>query len=107
MVVVPKEEDLKIESAGCVCEVDGCAKLFKGSAQLHMHFIKHHQGRKLGVKSGSSVFYCPVENCDRGVSSGKPFPRLGQLKQVLCAGYETSEYYRVWKFMACVSHTVQ
>lgn len=27
-------------------------------------------------------FYCPVKDCPRGVDGGKPFPRLGQLKQV-------------------------
>ena len=27
-------------------------------------------------------FYCPVKNCPRGVDGGRPFPRLGQLKQV-------------------------
>ena len=27
-------------------------------------------------------FYCPVKDCLRGVDGGRPFPRLGQLKQV-------------------------
>ncbi len=76
------EESLKIESDGCVCEFEGCGRVFQGSSQLHMHQVKHHQGKKLSVRSGNSQFYCPVDNCERSRDNAKPFPRLGQLKQV-------------------------
>ncbi len=87
VVVVPAEEDLKIESNGCVCTLQGCGKLFQTSSQLQMHLVKHHEGKQLGLRIGTTVYFCPVENCDRSVRGGKSFPRLGQLKQVgVCHG---------------------
>ena len=88
VVVIPTEEDLKIESNGCVCTFEGCSRLFQGSSQLQMHLTKHHHGKQLDIRIGSSVYYCPVVNCDRNASKGQPFPRLGQLKQVhMCSKY--------------------
>ena len=83
-VVVPAEEELKIESTGSVCTVQGCEKLFQTSSHLQMHLAKHHEGRQLSARVGSIAYYCPVENCERSLPGKKPFPRLGQLKQV-CA----------------------
>lgn len=82
VVVVPAEEELKIERNGCVCAVEGCGRLFQTSSQLQMHLTKHHEGRQLSARSGASHYYCPIENCERSLSNGRPFPRLGQLKQV-------------------------
>lgn len=82
-VIVPPVEELEIEQGGLVCEVDGCRGRFSGSSQLHMHMEKHHKKKPLCIKTGKSVYCCPVSGCDRSKGgTGKPFPRLGQLKQV-------------------------
>lgn len=80
--VVPDEGSLEIESYGCVCAVEGCGREFQSSSQLRMHQLKHHQGKELSPRSGNTKYFCPVEGCERSKESGKPFPRLGQLKQV-------------------------
>ena len=81
-VIIPAEEKLKIESDGCVCAVEGCGKSFQTSSQLYMHLTKHHQGKNLRPREGKAFFFCPVRGCPRSIINGKPFPRLGQLKQV-------------------------
>jgi hypothetical protein len=81
-VIVPTVEELKIEENGCMCTVQDCGGVFQTSAQLRMHVTKHHEGKKLSVRNGATHYYCPVENCERSLSKQKPFPRLGQLKQV-------------------------
>ena len=87
-IVVPREEDLEIDSDGSVCTVEGCGRVFKTSSQLHMHITKHHRGKPLAHKVESRVYCCPVETCGRSKNEGgKPFPRLGQLKQVGTVGY--------------------
>lgn len=82
LVIVPTEEELKIESNGWVCPVGGCKGTFQTSSQLQMHLTKRHEGRELSVRSGTSHYYCPVQNCERSLPNKRPFPRLGQLKQV-------------------------
>ena len=82
VVVVPDEESLKIESDGCVCTVEGCGKVFQASSQLHMHEVKHHRGGQLSARSGNTRYFCPMDNCERSREKARPFPRLGQLKQV-------------------------
>ena len=81
-VFVPAEEELKIENNGWICQVEGCGGLFQTSSQLKMHLTKHHEGRELSVRCGTSHYYCPVVSCERSLPNQKPFPRLGQLKQV-------------------------
>lgn len=74
--------ELAIEDK-CVCPVKSCGSEFSSSSQLTMHILRHHKGCKLPVRSGEgSEHYCPVDNCSRAQGNGKPFPRLGQLKQV-------------------------
>lgn len=79
---VPPLPDLNIEE-GCVCPVKTCCKIFQSSSQLRMHFLRHHDGCKLPVKTGGGeALFCPVDGCSRGPECRQPFPRLGQLKQV-------------------------
>ena len=81
--MVPPEKDLAIESGDNACCVEGCERVFKTSSQLHMHLTKHHRGEPLAHKIRNTVYYCPVEGCERSKNGrGRPFPRLGQLKQV-------------------------
>lgn len=82
--VCPPAEELEVEGA-VVCPVEGCGSEFPSSSHLHMHVARHHEGRKLrGKGGGRQAFYCPVGKCERSEGGGKPFPRLGQLKQVHC-----------------------
>lgn len=82
-VIVPSVDELNIETGGFVCDFEGCGEVFKGSSQLHMHQAKHHRKKPLLMRSGSTLYCCPVSGCDRSKGGkGKPFPRLGQLKQV-------------------------
>ena len=86
-VICPSEDELEIEE-GCECPVEGCCKHFKGSSQMQMHLVRHHKGLNLkDIPStvSNSVYCCPVHGCSRGKDKGRPFPRLGQLKQV-CVG---------------------
>ena len=51
-----------------------------------MHVVRHHEGGELArgtdTPGSGRNFYCPVEECERSKGKDKPFPRLGQLKQV-------------------------
>lgn len=82
-VIVPQESELGIESE-ITCSVEGCDKSFKSSSCYKMHMTRHHKG--VGLESiprdKDTVYYCPVTKCSRSSNGGKPFPRLGQLKQV-------------------------
>lgn len=76
------------------CPVEGCSKILFNTASLRMHVVKTHniieseEEKALFTRSSEKKkctkkhFYCPVLDCSRGKSSKKPFPRLGQLKQV-------------------------
>ena len=85
-VVCPSREELEIECGEHVCPSEGCAKAFQTSSQLQMHITRHHRGENLrSVGKGSTpdcVYFCPVGECPRSKAFGRPFPRLGQLKQV-------------------------
>lgn len=85
-VVCPTQEELEIESGEYVCRSEGCGRAFQTSSQLQMHLSRHHLGEKLSSVGRQSttgcVYYCPVEGCPRSKGTDKPFPRLGQLKQV-------------------------
>ena len=82
-VVCPSVEQLEF-SGPVVCPVEGCGKELPSSSCLAMHVARRHDGLPLERKAGegSVEFYCPVEGCGRSTLAGKPFPRLGQLKQV-------------------------
>jgi hypothetical protein len=76
------------------CPVEGCSKILFNTASLRMHVVKTHnitasdEEKALFTRNSAKKkcvkkhFYCPVDGCSRGKSSKKPFPRLGQLKQV-------------------------
>ena len=85
-VVCPTQEELEIESGEHVCPSEGCGRAFQTSSHLKMHVSRHHLGEKLSSVGRTSttgcVYYCPVEACPRSKGTDKPFPRLGQLKQV-------------------------
>lgn len=81
--VCPTSDELSVEDP-TECIVPGCRKMFKSSACLQMHVRRRHEGKSLSVNNDEKrVYYCPVENCDRRKGKENPFPRLGQLKQVL------------------------
>lgn len=88
-VVVPSLNELAIQE-DVFCQVEGCNKRFKSSACLLMHKVRHHDGLSMtSVAPGNQsskrkkIYYCPVEDCNRSQKNkGKPFPRIGQLKQV-------------------------
>ena len=90
-VIVPSVDELKIETGGSICHVEGCGGVFSSSSQLHMHLAKHHRRKPLLLRKGNSLYCCPVSGCERSKEGkGKPFPRLGQLKQVcvcVCSVY--------------------
>jgi len=80
--VCPPPEELEVKGVA-VCPVEGCEREFPSSSHLQMHVARHHEGRKLRGRGGKRLaFYCPVEECERREGGGKPFPRLGELKQV-------------------------
>ena len=80
--VCPQPEDLTV-GAMVTCPVEGCGRQFESSSHLQMHVVRHHHGRPLEKDvQGVQAFYCPVEDCERSRLKGKPFPRMGQLKQV-------------------------
>lgn len=81
--VTPTKEQLSIEER-IRCPVEGCGKEFLSSSRLLMHTMRRHEGRRLtsvAPGNGNRVFFCPVEQCVRS-KGGKPFSRLGKLKQV-------------------------
>ena len=88
-VIVPSLSELAIQE-DVLCPVEGCNKRFKSSACLSMHKVRHHDGLTMtSVAPGNQsskrnkLYYCPVEDCNRSQkNNGKPFPRIGQLKQV-------------------------
>ena len=85
--VCPPPEELEVKGVA-VCQVEGCGREFPSSSHLQMHVARHHEGRKLRGRGGKRLaFYCPVGECERREGGGKPFPRLGELKQV----YKTSK----------------
>ena len=79
--VCPHPEELEVKGVA-VCPVEGCEREFPSSSHLQMHVARHHEGRKLRGRGKRLAFYCPVEECERREGGGKPFPRLGELKQV-------------------------
>lgn len=80
--VCPPPEELEVKGVA-VCPVEGCEREFPSSSHLQMHVARHHEGRKLRGRGGKRLaFYCPVKECERREGGGKPFPRLGELKQV-------------------------
>ncbi len=81
--VCPLPEELAVKGE-VTCPVEGCGHRFPSSSHLQMHTVRHHQGRTLESKPRceAAVFYCPAEGCARSERKGRPFPRLGQLKQV-------------------------
>lgn len=81
--VCPSKDQLVVNGV-VQCPVEGCREHIYGSSRLQMHILRHHLGRTLGEGGGKKAasFYCPQRDCERGVGRGKPFPRLGQLKQV-------------------------
>lgn len=83
--IVPQESELQVET-NVPCTVEGCEKTFKSSSSLRMHISRHHEGAGLssvapGNRDIKTLYYCPVVGCNRSLV-GKPFPRMGQLKQV-------------------------
>ena len=84
VVIVPSESDLMVEEKSS-CPFHNCQKSFKSSASLKMHITRHHEGKSLtcALDRTTKAYYCPVNGCNRSQrKEGKPFPRLGQLKQV-------------------------
>ena len=81
--ICPQPEDLTVGGV-VVCTAEGCGHEFQSSSHLHMHKARHHSGKPMEKASGGKIqqFYCPVEECKRSVGKGRPFPRMGQLKQV-------------------------
>ena len=85
--ICPSPEDLEF-SGPVQCPIEGCGKELPSSACLRMHVTRRHYGKRLERESESLTsescvaFYCPVRCCNRSKEGGKPFPRLGQLKQV-------------------------
>ena len=79
--VCPGAEAMEIE--GVVhCPVDGCGQQLSSSSHLQMHIVRRHRDQRLQGAGQRKVFYCPVEGCERALGQDKPFPRMGQLKQV-------------------------
>ena len=85
-VIIPEEKELAVE-ARITCSFENCSKTFKSSSCYRMHMTRHH-GVSLPTlppsPAGNTMkkeYYCPVSGCNRS-NGGKPFPRLGQLKQV-------------------------
>ena len=97
-VICPTEESLKKVEVGIPCTQSGCDRIFPNRPNLRMHLVKTHgvtncaNEKKIFAKGKHELrprldkhFYCPVKYCTRGVESKRPFPRLGQLKQVINA----------------------
>ena len=83
VTVTPTAEQLSVEDP-TRCPVPGCDREFLNSSRLLMHTLRRHEGRLLSsVAHGNKNkgFFCPVEMCSRS-KGGKPFTRLGKLKQV-------------------------
>ena len=86
-VVIPSVDELNVEEH-VICPVDDCRKQFKSSSCLMMHQIRHHERKELSVAHSNQkhirkMYYCPVNGCERNLkNNGKPFKRLGQVKQV-------------------------
>lgn len=97
-VVTPVVGDLSIECA-VQCPFPGCGEVLQSSSQLHMHTVRRHDRGSLDPATGSSVklFYCPFEGCKRSEGGGRPFPRLGQLKQ----HYQTVHSEKVFTCRRC------
>ena len=90
----PSEHELTVEHS-IICPVDGCNKQFKSSSCLLMHKLRRHEKRTLekSAKEGKMLYFCPEETCQRNEKNGsKPFPRLGQLKQVIFEGISKIVY---------------
>ena len=92
-VFCPTEESLKIIENGVPCSQIGCDRIFPNQPTLRMHLIKTHgiitcaKEKEIFAKGKHEPriekhFYCPVKKCTRGMETKRPFPRLGQLKQV-------------------------
>ena len=93
-VICPSEEDLLMIESDIACPLS-CGRIFSNTSSLEMHLTKTHkkptdpakehlydkQKSKTGPKTVKKYF-CPVEGCPRSKESKRPFPRMGQLKQV-------------------------
>ena len=91
--ICPSVETLTNFETAVPCPAQGCTKVFPSTSSLRMHVVKTHnmatciEEKQVFVRGATKAqvskhFYCPVEFCPRGKDSKRPFPRLGQLKQV-------------------------
>ena len=82
--VCPSSDQLAVHGV-VQCPLEGCKEQLYGLSRLQMHILRHHLGRALQDGRGRKAvsFFCPHRGCERGFGKGKPFPRMGQLKQVM------------------------
>lgn len=100
--VCPPAEELKIGGV-VTCPHEGCNQQLQSSSHLQMHLARRHGGKPLekAKLKGQVAFYCPEEKCERSQGKGKPFPRMGQLKQVASYIHVSALWYVVWYMLIC------
>lgn len=82
--VCPPPSELCAIKTNIHCPEEGCKSVFKNTANLDMHLLKHHKKKDI-LKKDEGVnchYHCPVEGCPYNLSSGQFFKRLKYLKQV-------------------------
>lgn len=71
---VPLIKDLINPSKRVICTVDGCGEeLYRPAVKKHM---KSKHGRDVLV-----MYFCPVVGCDRSEEQGRPFDKIGGIRQ--------------------------
>lgn len=93
VTIVPEDLEIRPEVS---CQYDGCNRVFKNASALQMHLVKKHSlsgpirysprrnpitGRFMKENNSKKQFFCPIDTCCRGKNSGRPFNKMGNVKQ--------------------------
>ncbi|XP_069688080.1 serine-rich adhesin for platelets [Periplaneta americana] len=81
--ICPPPSELCVIKTNIHCPEEGCRSIFKNTANLDMHLIKHHK-KENNSKKDMGVnyqYHCPIEECPYNLQSKQFFKCLKYLKQ--------------------------
>jgi hypothetical protein len=83
--ICPPPSELSVIKTNVHCPEEDCRSVFKNTANLDMHLLKHHKKSILKKSDGVNCqYHCPIEECPYNLNSRQFFKRLKYLKQVIC-----------------------